>query len=79
MAQIANTFVGDFVDKRRVRGEPGTSGLTEKANYANVTDLRTRLAAISGSTFTATRLDAMTANDMVYALRMSTADVAGIF
>jgi len=79
MAQISNTFVADFVDKRRVRGEPGTSGLTEKANYANATDLRTRLTAISAGTFTAARLDAMTQNDMVYALRMVTADVAGVF
>ena len=78
MAQIDNEFVETFVDKRRFRGEPATSGLTEKANYANTTDLRTRLTAIDAVSFTAARLDAMTKNDMVYALRVKTADIAGI-
>jgi hypothetical protein len=39
------------------------------ANYASLTALRTRLAAISGTYYTTTRLDSMTINDMVFALR----------
>lgn len=79
---MANSQVGahtsnDFVDKRRGRNYNNIS-LTEAANYPSVSLMRTRLAAISGTTFTAARLDAMTVNDMVYALRMHTADSAGV-
>lgn len=35
-----------------------------------VAAMRTRLAAISGTIYTAARLNSMTPNDMVYALRM---------
>ena len=78
MAQFDNEHVQGFVDKRRVRGEAGVTVLSNSANnYDNVTDLRTRLTAISGTTYTAARLDAMSKNDMVYALRVAD-DAAGI-
>jgi len=78
MAQVDNEYLAGFVDKRRVRGESGASVLTEQNNYDNVNDMRTRLAALNGTYYTATRLDGMTKNDMIYALR-TISDAAGIF
>jgi len=48
-----------------------TGGLATAANYADVNALRTRLAAINGSYYTAARLNSMTKNDMVYAVRLN--------
>lgn len=72
-----NTGKG-FVDKRRGRVNASTTQLAEEANYDNVASLRTRLAAISATKYSAVKLDAMTRNDMVYALRVETSDSAGI-
>ncbi len=47
------------------------SGLNTPLNYTSVTALRTRLAAISGTTYTSAVLDQMTVNDMVFAVRMN--------
>lgn len=76
---MANANLGvviDVVDKRQTQGL-GTSAITTPANYDDVTALRTRLAAISGTAYSAANLDAMTKNDMVYALRLND-DTAGI-
>lgn len=61
-----------FVDKRAV-SKGGTSGtlISTPANYASVGAMRTRLAAINGAYFTAARLDQMSENDMIYALRLA--------
>lgn len=67
-----------FVDKRRGRVNTGTTQLAEEANYDNVSSMRTRLTAISAARYPASKLDAMTFNDMVYALRVETGDSAGI-
>jgi hypothetical protein len=40
-------------------------------NDDSIATLRARLTAISASTFTAARLNTMTQNDMVYALRLA--------
>lgn len=78
---MANTQVGtvdqNFVDKRRFRDYQSTMP-AEQNNMDSVSELRTRLTALSASTFTAARLDAMTVNDMLYALRVHSADAAGI-
>jgi hypothetical protein len=66
-----------FSDKRIGRGATGASVLTEAANYDTINDMRTRLAAINGTTYTAARLNQMTRNDMTYALRIES-DSAGI-
>lgn len=65
-----------FVDKRR--GTLDALALTEANNYDQVSTLKSRLAAINATSYTAARLNAMTVNDMVYALRRETADSAGI-
>lgn len=48
-----------------------SSGISTPSNYQSVNSLRTRLAAISGTTYTSAVLDQMTVNDMVFALRMN--------
>lgn len=40
-------------------------------DYSDIAALRARLAAISGTTYTAARLNAMTMNDMIYAVRLN--------
>lgn len=67
-----------FVDRRRGRVNTSTTQLAEEANYDNVSALRTRLTAISAAKYTPAKLDAMTLNDMRYALRIETGDSAGI-
>jgi hypothetical protein len=78
---MANAQCGNvdqnFIDKRRFRSYDSNT-MAEQNNYDYVYELRARLAALSASTFTAARLDAMTVNDMVYALRLHSADAAGV-
>lgn len=47
-----------------------TDDLGTPGNYDSVADMDTRLLAISGTTFPQTRLDQMTQNDKIYALRV---------
>ena len=66
------------IDKRHVAVPgSGAANLATPANYASITAMRTRLNAISATTYTAARMDAMTHNDMIYAIRQSD-DLAGI-
>lgn len=60
----------NFIAKNHTDGS-GASSVATPANYASVTALRTRLAAINGAYYTASRLDSMTVNDMVYAVRLN--------
>lgn len=74
---MANAQVGGphgFSDKRRGRAFTGADPNAEASNLMSISTMRTRLAAINAGYYTSARLDAMTANDMVYALR----DTAGI-
>lgn len=41
------------------------------ANYASINAMKTRLAAISGASYSAARLNTMTVNDLIYALRLN--------
>lgn len=66
-----------FVDKRRSDTPTNTSPLGTIANYATEATLDTRLAAISGTTYSEQVLRIMTTNDKVYALRVND-DSAGI-
>lgn len=52
-------------------GSAGTSDVGTPANYTSISAMRTRLAAISGTTYTTAVLDQMSVNDMVYALRVN--------
>ena len=77
MADLDITVGHSFVDKRKGRGATAASPLTEQANYDNIADMKTRLSAINAGYFTAARLNAMTKNDLVFALRTAQ-DSAGI-
>lgn len=68
--------VRTVVDKRQVQGA-ATQAIATPANYASVSSLRTRLAAINGALYTSAYLDTMTLNDMIYAVRLAD-DAAGI-
>jgi hypothetical protein len=67
--ELAYLAGAGFVDKRRDQTTTNT-GLTTPANLLSISALRTRLLAIGGY-YTATVLDAMTRNDMVYAVRVN--------
>lgn len=79
MAQLDINDPLGIQDVRRGRGTSGsTHTLAEIANATTVGGLRARLTALDASAFTSARLDAMTENDMIYALRVRSADAAGI-
>lgn len=55
---------------KAVAGQLGTaSGLNTPVNYSSVGAMRTRLAAANGAYYTTARLDALSVNDMIWALR----------
>ncbi len=69
-----------FIDKRKSTATNRNSALNLEAtplNYVDITKLRARLTAIGAPYNTGGRLDAMTLNDMIYALR-TVDDAAGI-
>ncbi len=77
---MANLDVGNrqrVVDKRAGRGTTASPLTTTDTNARDVTAMRARLNAINPSTFTTAKLNRMTKNDMLYALRMSD-DLAGV-
>lgn len=76
MADTEQENVLGLTDKRRTQGQTAYPIGTE-ANYVDVAALRTRLAAINGAYYTTARLNEMTKNDMVFAVR-SNDDAAGI-
>lgn len=75
---MANKDVGpsDFVDKRYTQATAG-SIVTTPANFMGIAAMRTRLAAINGTYYTAARLNDMSENDMIYAIRLND-EAAGI-
>ena len=75
MADTEREYPLGFVDKRRVQTTTDT-GVTTPANLLSVSALRTRLLAIGGY-YTATVLNSMTKNDMIYAVRVND-EAAGI-
>ncbi len=75
-----------FIDKRRhfrgqdagnANGNPVAASSLDISDLGSVAGLRARLGLINGTYFTATRLNSMTKNDMVYAVRVAV-DAAGI-
>lgn len=73
-ANLGNVL--DVTDKRGVQGA-STQVIATPANYASISTKKTRLNAISSTTYTAARLATMTDNDLDYALRLSD-DAGGI-
>lgn len=52
-------------------GGNNRSGEFTESNLATISDMRTRLDAIDSGYYTADRLNKMTYNDMVYAIRLN--------
>lgn len=77
MADTDTENVFGVVDKRRDPKGANTTQPLNAANYDDVASLRARLTAISSTTYTTARLNAMTKNDMVYAVRLND-DAAGV-
>lgn len=53
------------------------ANIATPANYQSVSSMRTRLAAINAGYYTAARLNQMSRNDMIFAIRQND-DLAGI-
>jgi len=70
----------DFTDSRNGRGVVVTadSNFAERANADDIKSLKARLTALDATSYSAARLATMTKNDMLYALRVESADSAGI-
>jgi hypothetical protein len=66
-----------YVDKRAGRGGTMNIPASAIANYRDIAGLRARLTAINATSYSSARLDSMTENDMIYALRLND-DAAGI-
>jgi hypothetical protein len=66
-----------FVDKRRSGAMSDATPLSTVANYASSSTLDARLTAISATSYSASRLNSMTVNDKIYAVRLND-DLAGI-
>jgi hypothetical protein len=69
-----------LTDKRIGRGidKANSAVFVEEDNMDDIKGLRARLTALSATSYTTARLDAMTKNDMIYALRTASSDSAGI-
>ena len=69
-SQMGFPFLGFPNSLRAVAGSLGTSsGLNTSANYISVSALRGALNAANGTYYTTAKLDQMTVNDMIFALR----------
>jgi hypothetical protein len=66
-----------FVDKRRSAISSDATPLGVIANYASSATLDARLTAISATSYSASRLNSMTINDKIFAVRQND-DLAGI-
>lgn len=70
---MANNQVGTifhYADAQIGRGQTSTERSSQVANLTSVAAMRTRLNAISSTTYSTARLDLMTKNDMLYAIRL---------
>ena len=61
---------GSLTLKNVVQGAT-VNGMATPLEYVDVTKLRTRLTAINGTYFTTAKLNTMTKNDMIYAVRLA--------
>lgn len=55
--------------RSNMNGSTSALGEHQDVDYNDITSLRTRLAAIDAGFYTAARLNTMTYNDMIYAVR----------
>lgn len=68
--QIRTPNLGFVNGRKAIDGMGGiSSNLGNASNYVSITAMRTRLAAANAGYYTATKLDQMCVNDMIFALR----------
>lgn len=77
MPQLDNEANDGVVDKRYAAKTQSGTNLATAANYQSHASLDTRLTAINAGYFTTARLNMMTKNDKVYAVRLND-DAAGM-
>lgn len=71
---MADAQIGSIDTAFTYRNETqGTSAalLATPANYVSVTAMKARLTAISSTSYTTARLNSMSINDMMYAIRLN--------
>lgn len=68
-AQIGSIDLG-FTFRNETQGS-NVALVATPANYASVSAMKTRLAAINGTSYTTARMNTMTVNDLAYALRLN--------
>lgn len=66
---MARKHIGNVHGVQKVGGK-GDEGGWSDANALSVDAMRTRLTAISATAYSSDKLDRMTTNDMLYALRV---------
>lgn len=69
MAQNQLGVVVDFNFTNANNANDGDGDLTDATDYVSITSLKATLAAYDAFTYTTAALDAMTVNDMVFAVR----------
>lgn len=80
MANFETDSNFNVTDKRKVGRTTSAAlapNLATPLNYTSISALRTRLATANAAFYTAARLDQMSKNDMIYALR-TIDDAAGL-
>lgn len=69
----AAVSVGGAGNKTNVSGNTGTDPKAGHfdTDYASIASMRARLTTLNGAYFTAARLNTMTYNDLIYAIRLA--------
>ena len=68
--QIGNVHGVVAIAGKNINGGDDASAGFNDANMLTISAMRSRLATIDGAYYTATQLNKMTVNDMIYALRV---------
>lgn len=70
-AGVAAANANSGAQRSNLNGSTTVQGEHEDTDYTSISALRSRLAAIDSGYYTTDRLDKMTYNDMVYAVRVN--------
>lgn len=78
--QLGPIIAEQWVDKRRTGAAAiSTDNVATDANFTSMASIDARLTAISATTFSAARLNTMTLNDKIYALRIAdSGEIGGV-
>lgn len=68
---VAATNVDSGAQRSNLNGSTSVQGEHDDTDYASITALRSRLQTIDSGFYTDSKLNTMTYNDMVYAVRVN--------